>query len=109
MTARNALVIRRYVRRAAGLGSHDTCPVEYTDSDDAPHVEGQSYHYVTPGGAPVRYPNAYRRAWGKPVYVPSSRRVLVGLGWLLRQVEAPAANDTAETDLDALLAMGGAS
>lgn len=86
------LPIRRIARAAAG--AHNTCPVLVVDGSAAPALAGESYHWVTPG-APVRYPNAYRRAWGKPVYVASTLRVEVGLEWLATAgVEITIANDT---------------
>ena len=53
----------------------------------APQAIGCRGHYVTAGGKPIRYPNAYRRAWGKAFYVKSTYKILVGLLWV-ENVEA---------------------
>ena len=47
----------------------------------APQTSGRSYHWTTPAGVPVQYPNAYSRAFGRPVYHASTRRVIVGEIW----------------------------
>lgn len=71
----------RPVRQAADLVG-TPYPIEIVDGDAAPKLVGESYHWTTPGGAPVHYPNAYRRAWGKPVYVGSTFCIQVGREWL---------------------------
>ena len=48
-----------------------------------PRLEGQSYHWTTPGGTPIRYPSAYR--WAK-VYHASTLRIVVGAEWVARHV-----------------------
>ena len=58
-------------------------PVELTAGWDAPKIEGDAHSWETPAGDPVRYPSAYRNAFGRPVYVPSSQRIVVGADWLL--------------------------
>jgi hypothetical protein len=68
------------------VGAHTSCPVTVVEGDVAPHCTGEGCHYVTPSGKPVYHPNAYRRAFGKPVYVASTLQVVVGQGWLDAQV-----------------------
>ena len=48
----------------------------------APRTVGRSYHWVTPSGNPCPYPSAYRAHFGRPVYIASTRRVIVGETWL---------------------------
>jgi len=48
----------------------------------APALAGQSFSYVSPAGRPIRYPYAYMRAYGKPRYVASTKRVVVGDIWI---------------------------
>jgi hypothetical protein len=49
----------------------------------APRTVGESYHYTTQTGMPIYHPSAYRRCgWSSMVYVPSTRRVMVGEQWL---------------------------
>lgn len=74
------LAQRRAARTAAN--AHVSCPVEVIPGDAAPTNTGTGYYHVTPSGERVRFPNAYRRHFGRPVYVPSSRRVIVGEAWL---------------------------
>lgn len=76
------LPLRRAARRA--VDAHASCPVVLIPGDNPPKLVGESFHFTTPGGRPVRYPNAYRRAYGKPVYHPSTLRVEVGAGFPLR-------------------------
>ena len=45
-------------------------------------LSGASYFWTTPGGDPVNFPNAYRRAFGKPVYHGSTYVITVGCEWL---------------------------
>lgn len=71
----------RAARDACGLDRRDSCPVVRVAGNSAPRVCGRSYHWTTPGGKPVRYPSAYSRAFGRPVYHASTRRVIVGRDW----------------------------
>ena len=77
---------RTAARLAAGAtcrsGANNTTPVIVIEGHLPPKLLGERARYTTPNGKPVRYPNAYRRAWGKPVYHCSTRRVVVGTGWL---------------------------
>ena len=74
--------IRRAVLKSAGETQANIQIEVIPGVAVAPRTVGETYHYVTPGGRPVYHPNAYRRAWGKPVYVASTRRVIVGEQWL---------------------------
>jgi hypothetical protein len=71
---------RQWIRRQASAARY--VPIAIVPGADAPTEQGEPGHYTTPGGRPVRYPNAYRRAWGKPVYHLSSVTVTVGADWL---------------------------
>jgi len=75
------------VARAA-CGAHASCRVEIVPGDASPAMEGDGFHYTTPGGRSVYHPNAYRRAWGKPVYHGSTIRVEVGEEWVREQCQA---------------------
>lgn len=81
--------IRRVCREIAG--AHRSMPVRLVAGSQAPVVTGRSYHWVTPGGRPVHHPNAYRRAWGKPIYVCSTLSVEVGIEWVAARDPALAA------------------
>lgn len=58
----------------------DSAPIEIVAGDTAPRAAGRSYYWTTPGGKAIQYPNAYR--WPK-VYHASSRRIEVGVDWLV--------------------------
>ena len=60
-------------------------PIEIEEGFSPPRREGESHHYINKSGGRVWYPNAYRRAYGKPIYVHSTVRILVGAGWLIEQ------------------------
>lgn len=71
---------RAYIRDQAGARSH--VPIVTVDGDAGPHIEGECHHYETPSGDIVWYPNAYRRAFGRPIYCASTVAVNVGRKWL---------------------------
>jgi hypothetical protein len=79
-------------RRQAGCLRHDSVPVVVDAAHvGAPTEQGEPYHWETPGGARCRFPGAYRRACGNPVYVHSRRRVIVSPEWWAAHVAVPAA------------------
>jgi hypothetical protein len=47
-----------------------------------PTLAGEPGYYVNNFGERIRYPNAYRRGWGKPNYVASTVRIEVGALWV---------------------------
>jgi hypothetical protein len=49
---------------------------------EPPKMAGTHGHYVNATGELIRYPNAYRRSWGKPIYVASTVRIEVGTLWV---------------------------
>ncbi len=71
---------RRAARTAAGCGNRRP-PVDLVDGDSAPELVGESGHWTTKAGRPVYSPSAYIRAYGRPVYHRSTRRVVVGREW----------------------------
>ena len=74
-----SLKCRRAIRQLVSPGHlHDRTAVAVIPGWSYPHAEGEGYYYQTPGGARVNHPNAYRKAWGKPVYVCSSYRIVIG-------------------------------
>ena len=73
--------LRRILRRAANEPVGSTVPIELIDGESAPVVRGLSWHYTNKSGDLIYYPNAYRRAWGKPIYNCSTIRVEVGEEW----------------------------
>lgn len=68
--------IERVARMWCGVRAN--MPVEIVDGDAPPKVCGEGFHWTTPGGKPIRYPNAYK--WEK-VYHASTIRVEVGRNW----------------------------
>jgi hypothetical protein len=79
---RFARLIGKPVRAAAGLEGKPW-PIVIVDGDSEPKLKGCSYHWVNKSGELIRSPNAYRRSWGKPIYVSSDRRIEVGRDWLV--------------------------
>ena len=73
---------RRWLRRQANRASTSS-PIRLVDGPAAPEEIGESGYYTTPGGKRVNYPNAYRRAWGKPIYHASTIRVELGRDWAI--------------------------
>jgi hypothetical protein len=80
LSSRHARQYRAYVRQQCSAGSH--VRIDVVDGAQSPAVTGQAGYWTTPGGKPVYYPSAYRRAWGKPVYHCSTISVEVGREWL---------------------------
>jgi hypothetical protein len=70
--------LRTLIRKAAGLEHTSRYPIVVVEGDAPPRLVGRKWHYTTPNGTPVRFPSAYRKKFGQPVYVPSSLRVEVG-------------------------------
>jgi hypothetical protein len=58
-------------------------PITIVDGFTAPEVQGKPGYYTNKSGDIINFPNAYQRAWGKPIYHQSTARVEVGVGWLL--------------------------
>lgn len=77
-----SLAARRHVRRALdAAGPGYQYPVVAVQRAEAPEWRGHSFFHTTPSGKTiVRYPNAYK--W-RTLYHPSTRRIVVGLDWLL--------------------------
>lgn len=74
-------LLKKWIREVAG--ARNNCPVVIVQGDKEPTLLGRSYHYENKSGDIIRHVNAYKRAWGKPIYVHSTIRVEVGAGWLL--------------------------
>lgn len=79
------LTTRRLIR-ARCRSAENNLAVEVVGGTAAPHVEGEGCCYQTPAGKPVYHPSAYRRAFGRPVYCASTRRVVVGMLWLASEL-----------------------
>lgn len=82
MTTREYRNFSRTVRAEAGA-SGQSIPIEIQNTDAAPHIEGESWHYETRGGRHIYHPSAYsRRGWSNMVYYGSTRSIIVGRDWL---------------------------
>ena len=77
----NNILLRKAIRKAANcVGS--TIPILFIDGDSAPpKYKGSPHHYRNKSGDVIHSSNAYRRAWGKPIYYPSTQRIEVGMEW----------------------------
>lgn len=47
-----------------------------------PRLVGEPWHHVNKSGDVIRHPNAYARAFGRPIYVSSTLRLEVGAAWV---------------------------
>jgi hypothetical protein len=57
-------------------------PIVEVQGREPPKMAGEPGHFVNLSGERIHYPNAYRRAWGKPNYVASTVRIEVGALWV---------------------------
>jgi hypothetical protein len=74
--------VRKALHKSAGIKDRYV-PVEILPGIAiAPRIAGSKWHYVTPAGNLVQFPNAYRRAFGRPQYVHSTYRLQVGSAWI---------------------------
>jgi hypothetical protein len=62
--------------------THVSVPIEVIEGNEKPIYIGEEARYMTKSGKPVYYPQAYMRAWGKPIRIPSTHRIVVGRKWL---------------------------
>lgn len=88
LSAKIPLALRREIRLA--VGAHERMPIVISGLG-APRFEGESYHWVTPGtGRRIYHPGAYakhcRRPGSDPVYVASTRRLVVGVDWVIARL-----------------------
>ena len=77
--------ISKAVRKAAGWAG-SPYPIKLVDGFEEPAAYGSEAYYTTPAGKPVYHPNAYRRAFGRPVYHHCTLEIVVGIGWVLENV-----------------------
>lgn len=81
----NELTIRRSLRNIAKgrTGWRNNLPIHIIEGDIAPRVVGRGFYYTNKSGDLIRYPNAYQKAWGKPIYHKSTIRIEVGKDYKL--------------------------
>ena len=72
--------IKKLIREIAKgqPGWRNNLPVVFIKGRAAPKVKGTGYYFTNKSGDIIRYPNAYSKAWGKPIYHPSTIRIEVG-------------------------------
>jgi hypothetical protein len=75
-------LLRKWIREVAGAKCTNY-PIVVVKGENPPALKGKSWHYVNKSGDVIRHVNAYKQAWGKPIYVRSTRRIEVGSDWLL--------------------------
>jgi hypothetical protein len=68
------------------FGGYSAAPIELEDNKLPPYWKGHSFHFENKSGDLIRHPTAYRKAWGKPIYIRSTRRIVVGKDWV-KQLE----------------------
>jgi hypothetical protein len=77
---------RSFAMRHTTSYTYSAAPIKMIDGNSSPVWAGHSFCWKTKTGKPVFHPNAYRNAWGKPIYVPSTRHIVVGKDWI-KQLE----------------------
>ena len=75
-------LLKKWIREVANAKG-STCPIKVVAGSNPPALKGRGWYYQNKSGDVIRYVNAYKRAWGKPIYVHSTRRIEVGSDWLL--------------------------
>lgn len=85
---KRAARIRTMIRDEVGLGFNVRAQITVIAGDAAPVKTGRSYHWTTKTGIPVRYPSAYSRAYGNPIYHASTIGVTVGAEWVAARIKS---------------------
>ena len=68
----------------------DRRTVVIVEGDQPPTKKGDGFHYTTRTGIPVRHPSSYAKiGWSSLCYHGSTRRIEVGLEWLISGGYAP--------------------
>lgn len=76
----NTNFVKRLARKMCNV--HNSCPVIVLEkSRSAPKKGGHSYYFTNKRGDIIRYPSAYAKAYGKPIYHHSTLHVTVGENW----------------------------
>lgn len=86
ISTKAAKEIRSFAIRNTKGYYYTAAPILIEDGKSSPHWKGNSFHYENKSGERIIYPNVYRRAWGKPIYIASTRHIVVGKEWL-KQLE----------------------
>jgi hypothetical protein len=81
ISPRHAQQYRAWLR-AQAPHAETYAPIVVVDGTQAPQRRGTGYYFETPSGQICHHPNAYRRAFGRPIYCASTVRVEVGREWL---------------------------
>ncbi len=79
---------RKLIKAVRNATKYD-CPsqtrIVVVDGFSAPTVSGRTGWWTGPNGDLVRFPNAYRRKFGRPQYNHATWLITVGAGWLIRK------------------------
>lgn len=76
-------LLKKHLRKSTG--AHNNCPVVIVAGIMSPKLVGNKGYYTNKSGDIILHPQAYRKAWGKPIYHASSLRIEVGSDWLLNK------------------------
>ena len=79
-----SILLKRLIRKS--VGANNNTPVHIIEGNMPPKLRGKIWHYTNKSGDIIHHPNAYRAAWGKPIYIRSTIRVEVGSDWLLNNM-----------------------
>lgn len=65
----------------------DPVSVVIIGGNQQPILTGEGFSWKTRGGRTIYHPNSYaKRGWSNMVYSPSTRRVEVGIEWLVQSL-----------------------
>jgi hypothetical protein len=74
--------LKTQIRKAACASGTPYPIVAIPETNAAPKLTGESWHYETRGGTRISHPSAYSKSgWSNMVYCHSTIRIEVGANW----------------------------
>ncbi len=73
---------QRQLARRVAKADHNRVPVTVVYGWMRPKQVGYGGYWETPAGNICHYPHAYQKACGNPVYIASTRQIIVGQHWI---------------------------
>ena len=78
--------VKEWIRRRTKIRDNCRHYIEIVSGKKKPIIIGHGPYYTTPKGDIVRYPSAYRRKFGRPIYHQSNRTIVVGMDYLTKDI-----------------------